>query len=60
VSLRPPTQMAKGERGPTWVFFPGMTPPTMLQLWFILALITWSRGFFVELGAGVDEEAGER
>jgi hypothetical protein len=52
--------MAKGERGPTWVFFPGMTPPTMLQLWFILALITWSRGFFVELGAGVDEEAGER
>jgi hypothetical protein len=36
-----------------------MTPPTMLQVWFILALITSSRGFFVELRAGVDEEAGE-
>src|SRR5277367_5191853 len=23
--------MAKGERGPSWDFFPGMTPPTMLQ-----------------------------
>ena len=32
----------------------------MLQPWFILALIGWFRGFFVEPRAGVDEEAGER
>jgi hypothetical protein len=36
------------------------TPPTILQRLPILRLITCFRGFFVDLRAGVGEEAGDR
>jgi len=36
------------------------TRPTILQKRSLLCLIGWFRGFFVELGAGVDGGAGEK